>query len=850
VARALESGVPPRRAYSIAREFATVCKIFTSSLGLKYFLFGVRVRFRTWFRHYDFCQIMDVMSLSAAPGLARRAIPLILDINEIPELFERQGSHFVAAAPRVKEFLNRAIERDMRPIDSIMTTSGAMSDFVAERFGRQAIAVRNARLPVNRDARSSIRLDAGAGAGDTVIVYPCTAAPHLGVETSIEVLGQLPQSYRLVFVGRFLSPAYEQQIARLTRLRGLTERVHCQGPLSNDAYLSYIAGADIGLVPLSFHYRNQRLVLPWRIVDLAAAAVPIVATANEEVLRLKRDYDLGEIAETTDADGIARALLCLARATPARIAAIRGDLALMSDRFSPATRRAQYAALLEGTGRKRTGRALFICNIALRANQRIIAFVDQACELGYEVDLLCVRPPEHQFLKYPDKVRPVTVSDRLIPSGRLARRWPTLRRLDRIVPGAKAILWIGNWFAGLWFGGKQIRRAIAFAKAIRRSQPTDETWDVVLAADVFALAAGLGLAKPASFLIFDATEIPEFRHRTSRFIRGIPALLRLPFRIWENAYVARAKLILTPSHALAFYLERRYKAKSRAEICPVANASPRTRLQILTKAAGPSLRVRLGLPDSDIVMVSPCGISAETGALVAIRTLRFLPENHVLVFIGRFSSAAAEAEVRAVLKIERKEHRCFFLGELEYELYLRCLADCDIGLILFDMRIANLRLAAPNRLFDLIAMEVPIVSSRLREIERMEARFSIGTIVKEIRPALVAKAVLDLRRRVCGADGRLPSDAAREQLHRMAEMFSWSRERASLIDALTANLGTLQGKRVAMLTLRSASSNRRFVQIGKALEDAGVGLRAFDTSIGAVSTWDGRPEWLTTIPLS
>ncbi len=462
-----------RLAAALANAAALMCY-----LGVKYYLFGVRVRLRARFTRYDFCHAMDAMSLFAARGLAARGVPVLLDVNEIPDPFERQGAHFTAASPAVKRHLARAFARDLPAARAIVATGDAMADFVAERFGRKAAAIPNARAPLAAPASAAIRADAGGGADARVIVYPCTAAPHLGVETAIEMLRLLPDNFRLVFVGRFVTPAYRETVERLIRRHGLERRVVLKGELPDSEYLPYLAGADIGLVPLSFAYRNQQVVLPWRVIDLAAAAVPMVASPSDALRRLARTGDIGELAADTGAEALAAAVRRLAAAARERVAAIKRDLAAVAGDFSPARQAARYRAVLASLARPRAGRAAFVANLALRNPRRLISFIDQACELGWRVDLYCVRPPDRALFRHPDRVRLIAASDRIAPRWLRAIWRPP--RLDLAKP-----------FAGIWHGIRQLRRVRRFARAVQAETVRRGPWDIVIAADIFAVAAGI-----------------------------------------------------------------------------------------------------------------------------------------------------------------------------------------------------------------------------------------------------------------------------------------------------------------------------------------------------------------------
>jgi glycosyltransferase involved in cell wall biosynthesis len=843
----IEPSPPPPRNGTLAA-LRALRAAASSYLGRKYYLFGVRVRFRARFTRYDFCQAMDVMALFAARGFKARGIPVLLDVNEIPDPFERQGRHFIATPIAAKRHLAAAFARDMRAAAAIIATSDSMAEFVAERFGRDATAIRNARPPLAEAPSPAIRADVAAGPETRILIYPCTAAPHLGVETSIELLRRLPARYVLVFVGRFDTIAYRETIERLIRRLGLLTRVHLKGELPDADYLSYLAGADLGLVPLNFAFRNQRVVLPWRVIDLMAAGVPILASPSDEIRRIARDGDIGEIAASDRVEDLVAALGRFEAASPTRHAAVRRDLLAMAQRFSPPRQRARYRRVIEGLAPKRVGRAAFVTNLALRHNRRLIEFIDQLCGLGWRVDLYCVRAPSPSLFRAPDRVRFIARSDRLVPAW-LTEAWRAARR--RVASGSAAAPFyrLGDMLVGIWFGGRQLRRARGFARAIRGERRRRGPWDIVIATDIFALAAGLAAGRTGALLVYDAIEIPDLRQRTSRYLRCIPGPLRLPFRLWERAYLARAGLVFATSHALARYLRRRYRALPWGAVIAVRNGAEFGRAEILAGRRPPSLRRLLGLPEGDCLLVSPCGISAETGALVAVRMLRFLPADHVLLFIGRFSHGQAEAEIKDILRRQGTAHRCFFLGEVEYRLYLSYLAQCDIGLVLFDPAIANLRLAAPNRFFDLVAMEVPIVATAIEEVAPILRRAGTGIIVAERRPAAVARAVLELRRRLGIAGGGRLDPRARTRLRRLARFHQGDRERAGFVTALAAK-GPLEGKRVALMTLRNAGSNRRFRRLGAALVEAGAALDAFDTDIGATAATPGPcAPWLTTIRL-
>ena len=50
----------------------------------------------------------------------------------------------------------------------------------------------------------------------------------------------------------------------------------------------------------------------------------------------------------------------------------------------------------------------------------------------------------------------------------------------------------------------------------------------------------------------------------------------------------------------------------------------------------------------------------------------------------------------------------------------------------------------PNKLFDYIHAEIPIIAGRLPEVERIVNDFNVGVLVDDYQPITIAKAINDL----------------------------------------------------------------------------------------------------------
>ena len=65
----------------------------------------------------------------------------------------------------------------------------------------------------------------------------------------------------------------------------------------------------------------------------------------------------------------------------------------------------------------------------------------------------------------------------------------------------------------------------------------------------------------------------------------------------------------------------------------------------------------------------------------------------------------------------------------------------DLGLILDKNTSLNQGLALPNKLFDYMHAETPILSSNLKEITKVIVKYDIGSFISETKPSVISDAV-------------------------------------------------------------------------------------------------------------
>jgi glycosyltransferase involved in cell wall biosynthesis len=290
------------------------------------------------------------------------------------------------------------------------------------------------------------------------------------------------------------------------------------------------------------------------------------------------------------------------------------------------------------------------------------------------------------------------------------------------------------------------RRAAASRAAVLHASEPD-SW----------LAAFLAARRTGARVVIDVHE-----HYPSRLDPRLPALLRPVARALLRAFcrlaghLSNAVVVAKDGLAADFGVPGRTVAvRNYAAPSPV---TPRHH------EPGPLRLAHLG------------ALTRERGALVMLHALALCPPETRLRLIGRFTDDSEPAfwELAKYLSLaDRIEH----LGWLPQAEALAALADCDVGLVLFQPGVENHRLALPHKLFDCMSASLPVIAPCFaEEVATIVRAAGCGTLVDTASPEAIAEAIselaaADLRQRL-GDKGR---EAA-------LSIFSWENEARKLVE--------------------------------------------------------------------
>jgi glycosyltransferase involved in cell wall biosynthesis len=212
----------------------------------------------------------------------------------------------------------------------------------------------------------------------------------------------------------------------------------------------------------------------------------------------------------------------------------------------------------------------------------------------------------------------------------------------------------------------------------------------------------------------------------------VPELLHSPFKrkIWqriEKRIVPKLKTCITVNYSIARIFEEEYKVKFHV----IRNIPAETDVKSLSKK-------ELNLPeDKRIILLQGAGINMDRGAEELVEAMEYI-ENALLLVIGggdvwpvleeKVKNKHLEEKVRLIKKIPKTE-------------LVNYTRHADLGISIDKNTNPNYYNSLPNKIFDYLQAGVPILATRLPEIERIVSHYQVGIFIDSHDPKHIAETI-------------------------------------------------------------------------------------------------------------
>lgn len=210
---------------------------------------------------------------------------------------------------------------------------------------------------------------------------------------------------------------------------------------------------------------------------------------------------------------------------------------------------------------------------------------------------------------------------------------------------------------------------------------------------------------------------------------------RIKKSIWQKLewyIIPKLKTCITVNDSIA----KIYEAKYNVPFYIIRNISD------FDQSFIPKSRVQLSLPeDKKIILLQGAGINVDRGAEELIDSMEFV-QNAVLYIIG--SGDVWENLKQKVLFNKNIQNKVVLINKLPKSELINYTFNADIGLSIDKNTNLNYLYSLPNKIFDYIQAEIPILASRLPEIENIILQYKIGDFIDDHNPKTIANKLNEM----------------------------------------------------------------------------------------------------------
>ncbi len=218
---------------------------------------------------------------------------------------------------------------------------------------------------------------------------------------------------------------------------------------------------------------------------------------------------------------------------------------------------------------------------------------------------------------------------------------------------------------------------------------------------------------------------------------GVPELIHRPFvqNCWrriEKFCVPHLPEMITVNQSIADLYDKEY---------PDRKNKVRVVRNIPTNEKPPIKETRhsLGLPEEKkLLILQGSGINVDRGSEELVAAIEMVDDNALLLIIGKGDAVPA---LKRQVNERNLSHKVLFIDRVSPDKLFNYTYHADIGFSLDKDTNINYRFSLPNKIFDYMKAETPVIVSNLPEIAKVVKETEIGLVIADHRPQTIADSI-------------------------------------------------------------------------------------------------------------
>jgi glycosyltransferase involved in cell wall biosynthesis len=163
------------------------------------------------------------------------------------------------------------------------------------------------------------------------------------------------------------------------------------------------------------------------------------------------------------------------------------------------------------------------------------------------------------------------------------------------------------------------------------------------------------------------------------------------------------------------------------------------------------------------------GLSRGRGIEILLETFKQIDDKKsVIIFMGY-----GELEEH-VLNASEEEDNIFFHKAVAPDILLDYTSSADFGILFYENNCLNHYYCSPNKIFEYLMAEIPVIVSNLYEMKRLVEKNNIGAIAKENSPEGLKEAI--------GDAVKLNKEELNKNIQKVKEVYNWEEQEKILLE--------------------------------------------------------------------
>ncbi|MFT4778548.1 MAG: glycosyltransferase involved in cell wall biosynthesis [Flavobacteriales bacterium] len=245
--------------------------------------------------------------------------------------------------------------------------------------------------------------------------------------------------------------------------------------------------------------------------------------------------------------------------------------------------------------------------------------------------------------------------------------------------------------------------------------------------EIFFMGVLAKMTRPKLKLVYDSHEYQSERY-------GKAGIEKKFISRMEKLTIHKAEAFITVSAGIAEEYKRRFGVKAP---CLVYNSPHYT---VVSKSS--VLRDKFGIPSSSKIFLYQGGLAVSRGMELLLETFERMndPSLHlVMMGSGKFQPL--------VEKIAGRSDVVHFHPSVPYHDLIQYTASVDVGIISTQNLCLNNWFCMPNKLFEYIQAEIPVLTNNLHDCRQIVREWKIGEVIPEYTTEDLEKSVREMARK-------------------------------------------------------------------------------------------------------